>query len=78
MFSASGLRSSLSPAMDPLQKKARSFVTGPSLLKVTHLSWPLWGVCEGVVNRYGFLHICVGHEHPSVSAVQMAPREFLI
>ena len=78
MFSASGLCSSLSPAMDPLQKKARSFVTGPSLLKVTCLSWPLWGVCEGIVNRYGFMHVCVGHEHPSGSAGQMAPRKFLI
>ena len=65
MFSASGLHNSMSPAMDPLQKKGRSFVTGPPLLKVTHLSWLLWGVCEGVVSMYGFMHICVGHEHPS-------------
>lgn len=66
----------LSPAVDPLQKKARSFVTGPIITgrSAINFLWSLWE-CESVVSRYGSMHICVC-EHPSGSAVQMAPREF--
>ena len=42
MFSAPGLFSSLSPAVDPLETKAGSFVGGLPLVKATRLSWLLW------------------------------------
>lgn len=62
-FPAPGFCNSLSPSMDPLETKAGSFVSGPPLVKATHLSQPLWGLCEGIISRYVFMYICVGHEH---------------
>lgn len=63
IFPAPGFYSSLSPPIDLLEAKTGSFVSGPPLVKGTHLSQLLWGLCEGIISRYVFMYICVGHEH---------------